>query len=206
MEIRIFEIPSYKIESESVKIITSFCEIQKETKRGEKILKRCMNIKEKFCNDYVIKVLIMPFIPCEFNQKEFIVNEKIFRCNKFINLDSCNILGGYMYAITGDPISNLGMSTLDMYYVDCWLSSYVEAIRQNLKNLLINEITNDFKVEKYKNNISVSDCYAPGFDGMDMESISDIFELMGLSKYGMKLYDNTIIVPNKTIVGMYLVN
>lgn len=202
MEIRTFEIPSFEIEDESIKIITSFCEIAKETKRGKKILERCMNVKEKFCNDYVVKVIIMPFIPCEFNQKELIINRKIFKSDKFKKINPCSIVGGYMYTIIGEPINNEGMSTLDMYYVDCWLSSYVEATRQNLKHLLINKINNDFETKKSKNNISISDCYAPGFDGMEMENVSDIFELMELSKYGLKLYNGIMIEPGKTIVGM----
>jgi hypothetical protein len=206
MECRVFEIPENKLYEESLKICIGICGIQIDTLRGEKILNKCIATREAFCKDCIIKVIVRPFVHDLINESALKIKDKVIYCNKFKELDLSKVIGGYMYAITVEPLSFELMSTLQMFYADCWLNAYVETAWHGIKLLLTCELIKDFKIDENKIQLFLSECYGPGFNGMELKSVSDIFELMNLSKFGIKLHEEYMLMPYHSIVGICLVN
>lgn len=201
-----FEISVNDIYEESLKSCIEFCEIQAETVRGKKLLEKCLSTREKFCKDCIIKVVVTPFSKDYIKEDAFQIEDNVIYCNELGKMVPPNMIGGYMYAVFTEPLSYEMMSTLQMYYADCWMSAYVEAGWKSIKSLLVKEAVKDFCAKECGGSIVVSESFAPGFGGMQMGSTADIFELMKLSKYGLELQDECVITPAKSIIGIYLVN
>ena len=206
MKNKIIKICVEELYEESLKSFIEFCKINIDTVRGEKLLKKSLEVRERFCKECVLKIVLTPFGGNSVNKDFFAIKDKAIYCNELHKNISDKIVGGYMYAIFIEPIDYNNMTTLEMYYADCWLSSYVEAGWKNINSILINESIKDFSVKEDKDKLLVSESFAPGFGGMQIESIADLFELMNLQEYGMKLQDTTNIIPCNSIIGIYLMH
>lgn len=204
MKTKYFEISANKLFEESLKSCIEICEIKTDTVRGKKILGKCIETRDRFCKNCIVKVLVSPFSSDCVTEEAFMIEDKVIFCNDLGKINAANIIGGYIYAIFVDPLDFEMMSTLQMYYADCWLSSFVEVAWKGIQSLLIKESIKDFQADEYAGRITISESYAPGFGGMEMKSLSDIFELMKLYEYGMELQDEYIIIPSKCIIGIYL--
>ena len=205
MENKFFEIHVEDIYEESLSNCIELSQIKTDTVRGKKLLKKLKDTRENFCKDIIVKIIISSFPRNSVQGNCFIIKDKIIKCDELEQIQQWNIIGGYIYTVFIDNYSYENTTTLEMFYVDCWISSYVEAAWKSIKDLLINEVYHDFNLVDPKEKIYFSKSYAPGFDGISIDSLKDIYELMNLSLYGMKLYDNNMITPTKSIIGIYLV-
>lgn len=204
MSNKTFEIRSNELYEESLKRCIEICDIHMDTQRGKKVFERCIEVNEKFCKDCIIKVVVTPFSGECVNEDGFLIQNKIIGCNGLESITSSNIMGGYMYAVFVEPMDYSMMTTIQMYYVECWLSAYAEAAWNGMKSLLIEESTEDFTVNKCQGNFFVSESFAPGF-GMPMDSIQDLFDLMNLAEYGIKMHHDQMLLPIKSIIGIHLI-
>lgn len=168
------------------------------------MLEKCLEARGNFCRDCTITILISPFgIEC-IQDNFFRIEDKTICCEDLNKPALQNVIGGYMYAVFTEAVHFRGLSTLEMYYVDCWQSAYVDAGWKSLRAMLVQEAKNDFCRGGVHGNIVVSESFAPGFNGMPAESLKDLFRLMNLSEYGMELHDDSLIIPQKSITGIYL--
>jgi hypothetical protein len=205
MKNKTFTIPTNQLDEESLKICIRMCNIQINTVKGEKLLEKCLKTREKINHDGVVKIFVKPFVPDEINNEVLKIKSKAIHCNNFSEVNLNKVIGGYLYAIMIDSINYEGLSVLESYYVDAWLSAYVEAAWKAVESILINESKKDFTSEGYEEKRYLSECYAPGFEGMAMETIEDIFGIMNLSEYGMGLQAGYTLLPRHSIIGMYFI-
>jgi hypothetical protein len=206
MESRIIELSANEMFEECLMSCIEFCSIQKDSVRGKRVLEKCLETRERFCRDCKINILISPFdVEC-IKENFFRIEDKTIHCEGLKKLVLSNVIGGYMYAVFTETLhlDELERSTLQMYYADSWLSAYVDAGWKSLKAILVNEAKKDFYKDSTQAKIVVSESLAPGYHGMSLESTKDLFQLMKLSEYGMELHDNSVIIPQKNVIGIYL--
>ncbi len=198
-----FTIPVSDLFEESFKACIDYGKIQTDSNRGQKLLAKCMEVRERYCSHLSVKLIWAPFFADCVHQDHFKLENKIIRCNELKNINSLKMIGGYLYTVFLDPVNYESMSTLESYYTDCWMSAYTDTAWNRLKTMLVCEGRKDFALENYSDPITVSDSFAPGF-GMEMESVCDLYELMSLSDYGMTLQEQYCLMPSKSIIGIYL--
>lgn len=201
---RQIELPIAEIYEECLNSCISFCGIQKDTARGQKILKACIETREKFCRDVKLKILITPFEGKCVTEEGFLIGENKICCKDLKKQLPSTVTGGYAYVVFADEIRPEGMNTLQAYYADCWMSAYVDAGFRSLKTILKKEAVKDFCPESgEKAEITVFDSFAPGFYGMPPKCTCDLFGLLELSGLGMELTPDNLIIPQKSIIGIY---
>lgn len=203
---KIFDIFVEDIYEECLESFIEFSQIKIDTVTGKKLLNKAKEARELFCKDCFVKVIISPFPSNSVQREFFIIEDRVIECNELKMIDLSKVIGGYMYAVFINNYSYANMTTLQMFYVDCWLNAYVEAGWNKIKSFIIKDVYQDFMIEEYKRDIVISKSYAPGFEGISMDSTKDIFELMNLKLYEMELQDNNMILPSKNITGIYIVS
>ncbi len=206
MKNRLIELAANEIFEECLNSFIELCTIQKDTVRGKRILENSLEARKRICGECKINILISPFdVEC-IKENFFRIGEKTVHCEGLKKLGLSNVIGGYMYAVFTETLQfeRLELSTLQMYYADSWLSAYVDAGWKSLKAILANEAKKDFYKDRMQGRIVVSESLAPGYHGMPLESTKDLFQLMKLSEYGMELHDDSVIIPQKNVIGIYL--
>ncbi len=206
MENRLIELSVNEIFEECLNSFIEFCAIQKGTARGERILQNCLEARKRIFGACKINILISPFDAECIKENFFRIGDKTIHYEGLKKLALSNVIGGYMYSVFTEklPLDELELSTLQMYYADSWLSAYVDAGWKSLKAILVNEVKIDFYKDGMQGKIVVSESLAPGYHGMPLESTEDLFQLMKLSEYGMELLNNSVIIPQKNVIGIYL--
>lgn len=204
MEKRLIELSVNEIYEECLNSCIEFCGIQKDTVRGKRVLEKCLEARERFCKECKITILISPFTGKCVMDDSFRIESKTICCSGLKELLPSDVIGGYLYAVFTGTIQLDEMSTLLKYYADCWMSAYADAGWKSLKAILVNEAKKDFCSGNINDKIVISESFAPGFNGMMLNSTGDLFQLMKLSEYGLELYDNSFIKPQKSIIGIYL--
>ncbi len=140
---------------------------------------------------------------CSLEGRELKVEEYTFCCNAFERISSSTVKGVFVYLLTLGPLVLPKLNMLQELYVDYWALSYLDGGRRLLENSLFEDMET---MEQYNGrNFQISYSYGPGFYGMDLEQMKDLFAILDGSKIGLKVNREGMIHPLKSCGGIYLV-
>lgn len=94
------------------------------------------------------------------------------------------------------------LDMLEQFYIDAWMTAILDAGRDWLKEYIAEYVKRDLYQNK-EEEIYVSDAFGPGFYGMGMEKIQDIFEEIEVGQIGISMYHGSMRPP-KSNVGYYI--
>ena len=103
------------------------------------------------------------------------------------------ITGIYVFLVSEETVALDAQSTMEQLYTDIWQNAYLDAAREQAKELLA-EQTGAF----------VSPCIAPGFYGMKLKDMAVLHELIDGCQIGVTVREDGMLTPEKSVLGFYL--
>lgn len=164
-------------------------------------------IYECYLKDRAIEVLLQPFSGQCVTKEGFHFNENaILSCDilEKLQLEQEDIISGYIYTFCAPVFSKQlqeeyeKLPLLEQYYVENWLISVLDASRDWIRNYLLRK-------HSVLRPAYVTDSFGPGFYGMAMEQLPELFRLIDGETVGVSLNDNNSLNPLKSCIGIYVV-
>lgn len=163
-----------------------------------------MYIYEMFFKNTRIKILLQPFSGKCVTTEGFVFGKNVrIDCNLLerLNLSEEDVVSGYFYTfhapeIFSDAYENL--SLLEQCYLENWLISSIDAGRDWTRDYL-------FRKHNVRQSHYVTDSFGPGYYGMPIESLKQIFQVFDTTPAGITLLENGNMSPLKSSIGMYMV-
>lgn len=175
-------------------IFLNFFGMNRSGKKYDKMRHNALCARKEIEDSLCIKGLYQYFDNIEVRGKDVLINNYVFSCNGFEQLNPESIEGAYIYALSAGDFSASKESTSTQLYLDMWGTAFTDAGRLLLK-------------EQFSSTGRVSDSFGPGFYGMDLIAMETINQLLDFGSIGIKLHKNQILTPLKACVGIiFMVN
>lgn len=104
------------------------------------------------------------------------------------------ISGVYAYFVSSREIDVPEQNVTRQLYADIWQNAYLDAAREASRELL-----------RFHTDRIVSQGIAPGFYGIPVESIQNLFRLLDTEKAGLTIGEGGYLKPEKTVMGVYFI-
>lgn len=164
--------------------------INKQGNKFQRMREDALKTYKKIRNALDIKGVYHYFNEFELIDKKLIIDNKVFECNAFENLNQKNIKGVYIYALSVEGSNFSEGSIMEQLYADIWGSAFVDAARIIIKQ--------DFEIAS-----RLSKSFGPGFYGMKLTQIEDLYNLLDMDSIGIEIRSGSIMLPLKSCAGMY---
>lgn len=201
----ILEVPLEKMYHKAelfLEVKSGFSNMDKETLEEHQAI--AMYLYERFLADGMIQILLQPFSGRCLGKEGFLFGEKRRITCSFLEklgLSEEEVVSGYFYAFHVPEIpaeAGEKLSLLEQCYLENWLISFLDAGREYARDYL-------FRKHNIEKPHYVTDSFGPGYYGMPIESIREIFKVFDASPVGVTLLEHGNMHPLKSSVGMYLV-
>lgn len=220
MESIILEIDKNKIELKARDFFLKSSGLFSEDKRFAEMRASAERIKEEIKGKVDIRAVVSYFDEFQMMDNTLTVQGRTFTCKPFYLIRPEAVRGVYLYAITAGDWSMDGREIMDQLYADMWGTSYLDAARKILpdiiledffskgifaKNVLSEDPSSKRSSECSKDKIIITDSFGPGFYGMETGDTTKIFELIDGSKISVVCKESGVMVPLKSCSGIYLI-
>ncbi|MBR1741357.1 MAG: hypothetical protein IJ733_05715 [Lachnospiraceae bacterium] len=180
---------------------SGFLKMDTETIEEHQVV--ALYIYEMFFENAVLRILLQPFSgKCVMRDGLHFGKEYFIACPilEHLELEAADVISGYLYTFHApEPAGDIEkLSLLEKYYLENWLVSFLDAGREHARAYL-------FRKHNVRETSFVTDSFGPGFYGMSIEAVRQIFEVLDGSPVGVSLMENGNMSPLKSCVGMYLV-
>ncbi|MGI6211915.1 MAG: hypothetical protein ACOYJJ_05000 [Anaerovoracaceae bacterium] len=157
----------------------------------EKMRKQAMAMLERFRSCMELNGETVRFDGGEYKLEDrtLEIEDAVFHCNVFQQIRPDMLEGVYVYACTAGDYDFSEMDILNRVYADLWGNSYVEAIREMIRENLSREHR-------------LSDSFGPGFFGMSTSSLLDLAKLLDFDKLGISVREPGVMEPQKSCAGI----
>lgn len=140
-----------------------------------------------------IDIFLKPILEYSFCKEYMLLeNQQIFYDLPLMEYEE-QITGVYAFLVSEQTIAEEGQSTLEQLYTHVWQNSYLDAAREWLKEWIENNYAS-----------FVSQSIAPGFFGIAVKDMRKIYDIIGGQQTGVKLEENEMLAPEKSVLGIYL--
>ena len=181
---------------------------QKENKK-KNLYEIALEVREKLRKVMHPVVSIKQISESCLKEDGFYIEDKIFKCNKLIELNKIMVRGVYAFVLTIGEINTEYESITRKYFADSWGTSFTEAAMEYIKNELVNLYlsTKEDQIKQCSksSNLFVRGPLSPGFYGMDISGLVDLLQLVDAEMIGVKLTSGGMMSPVKSCAGFYLV-
>ncbi|MEG2199122.1 MAG: hypothetical protein RRY25_02390, partial [Anaerovorax sp.] len=180
--------------------------LNREGEKYKKMRKEAFLIKETVKSRVNIKAVVSYVEPVHIREKTLEVGGHIFQSNAFSRIDENSIKGAFVYVITAGDYELEEQPILEQLYADIWGNSYVDVGRDVLKEKLLKLIAEDpwFVNLAGDKPLKLSDSFGPGFYGMDVAQVKELFEIQNGNEINVELKNSSVMVPIKSCAGLYL--
>lgn len=200
MREEIITIATEKLYDIAYDYMSVICGFDRGTLMSEKSKKNALKLRDKIFNNTTMDFLITSFGKECVKDDVFLFNEQIIPCEFLNNIESKSIQGGYAFMFHAPMPDVSAFSVSAMYAVDSWQTSFVDAGRDVLRDLLLEKYANENKGIHY-----ITDTLAPGLFGMKASNLCTFFKFMDSTKINLKLLDSGMMEPLKSFAGIYLI-
>lgn len=137
-----------------------------------------------------IKVVYRVIESAALEGKQLCVEGMEISCAGFEQIPPESIESVVVYALTAGNYEVAGADFFDQCYADLWGTAFTEAA---------------FTVwrEKMSKKHALSDCFGPGYFGMDVSQLDYIAALADSSSIGLRVTDAHVILPQKSCMGLF---
>lgn len=140
-----------------------------------------------------IDIFVKPILEYSFCEDYMLLeSQQIFYDLPLLEYEE-QITGVYAFLVSEQTIVEEEQSALEQLYTHLWQNAYLDAAREWLQEWI------------GKNHTSfVSQSIAPGFYGIPVKDMRKIYDIMGGQQTGVKLRENEMLSPEKSVLGIYL--
>ena len=204
MERFTFEIHKEQLNAEAQGYFVKSAGLADESDKSKRMLKDANEIKNEIEESLRIKVAVSFFSNFEVHEDTLTIERVSFKCNPFSLLCQKDVKGVYLYVITAGDYNIENRGILDQLYVDIWKTAYLDAGRNALKKLLLEQYySKNRNTESFKE-IIIAGSFGPGFYGMEPKDIMKIVKLVDSAGIGVECNESEIMSPIQTCAGIYL--
>lgn len=165
----------------------------------EELLTEALQLLENCKPGIDLTAIIAPLNPDDFRDSSIFMGQIQFTCTAFQQIDPDRVNAIFVYLMSLGECS-LGVNNLaEQYYADLWGDGFLEAGRQILREQIrIHEIHD---VEQYH----VSESFGPGFYGMPLDKLSDLYRELDGSKIGINAEMDGVSSKDKFSGGFFFI-
>lgn len=161
-----------------------FAKISNQEEKWDEIYNKIKDKLDPKC-EYVI------FNDIKIDGNNMSIGDQVISAEYFSTIPKEIIGDAAVSLLTIGDITVLEDSVLNNTLIDMVLTAFVDALRE----LLRMELQEDY---------IVSGSIAPGLEGMNIEEIIKFAKLIDFDSLGIKLNDSLVMIPEKSVVGLYL--
>ena len=149
-------------------------------------------------NPMEVSVLLQPFAGECVHKGYLEFGNKKIECNVLEQIDAAGVEKGYLYAFHAPDVDlESAGSVLEQYYMEAFQVACMDVIRGWLQGYL--ERKNSVYEKMY-----CSPSFGPGYYGMGMDAVPELFGLMDASQVGVS-WNGERMSPKMSLVGTYLI-
>lgn len=200
MKEEIITIETEKVYDIAYDYMSVICGFDRATRMAEKSKANALKIREKIFNGTSMDFLIAPFGKECVKSDMFVIEGEEIPCDFLINIEAESIQGGYAFMFHAPMPDLSAFPVSDVYAADSWQTSFVDAGRDVLREILLERYAKESGGFNY-----ITDTLAPGLFGMKGSSIRTFFKIMDGSKIGLEILDSGMMDPVKSFAGIYLI-
>ncbi|MDO4553557.1 MAG: hypothetical protein Q4B70_00245 [Lachnospiraceae bacterium] len=195
----ILTIETEKLYDLSEQYMAVMCGFDRDTKGAKKIRDNAMKVRKKIFDGTKMDFLLRPFTKECVKEDHFLLENYKIECNILSKVDLESVLGGYVFMFHA-PMPDLSSYPVsEMYLADSWQTSFVDAGRDVLRELLLKKAKKEYKKELY-----ITDTLAPGMFGIASSKVRTFFRFMDHKKIDLELLESGMMNPVKSFVGIFL--
>lgn len=161
-----------------------FAKISQQEEKWDEIYDKIKNKIDPKCQ-YVI------YNDIDINGNQMTISDQIISAEYFSTIPKEIIGDGAVALLTLGDVKVNDEGILNNTLIDMALTALVDALRE----LLRMELQEDY---------IVSGSIAPGLEGMSIDEISNFAKLIDFDQLGVTLNDANTMIPEKSVVGLYL--
>jgi len=152
-------------------------------------------VRAKLIEHINLRALIRDFDRKVVHEDGLYIEGRVFPCRVLAGLEKEHILAVYAFVLTVGDLPHAGQSIMEALYADFWGTAYTNAAGDALRAYLR---------QLHTRPACVSEPISPGFYGMDIKKISELFQIVDGNEIGVYLQD-FIMEPLKSCAGFYFV-
>lgn len=206
MKNQVIIIPREKADSYAQEFFIKIAGLNITGEKCARMLSQGIYLKEIIKDKINIRAVVSSFPGTAINGNVAILDGIKFECNALRRFNPKGIIRIYAFILTaGDFDDKVHSSALDQLFMDVWGTSYVEAGLKVLKQLINQNIQNIIDGSQSSDSgFTILDHFGPGYYGMEVNQIKQFFELLDGDSIGVKLENNSLMIPIKSYAGFYI--
>lgn len=194
-----------ELEENATQLFLNYSGLNREGEKYRKMREEAFLIKDAIKCRVNVKAVVSYFEHINMVGRTLEFKGYTFESNAFELIDKNLVKGAFLYVITAGDYALEDKPILEQLYADIWGNSYIDAGRDILKTRLLNLVGEEelfVKIAQGKS-LKLSDSFGPGFYGMDVAQMQELFQIQNGNEIDVKLRSSSIMVPIKSCAGIY---
>ena len=164
--------------------------LNQEGAKFERMRMDAFGLLERLEQSIDLKIVYREIEPTVLEGKQLLVEGREISCAGFEQISPESVESIVVYALTAGDFEVAGANFFDQCYADLWGTAFAEAA---------------FAVwrEQLSKQSALSDCFGPGYYGMDVSSLDPIAALANSSSIGLRVTKAHVILPQKSCMGLF---
>jgi len=133
-----------------------------------------------------------------------IVWGEAFVCNSFSMINPAAVKGACLYVLTSGDYALSDREVLDQLFADMYGTSYLDAGRKILGDVLEKDFRADGEMTGLGGNSMITQAFGPGFYGMETGELKKIIEITNGGEIGVAVMDGGMMSPIQSCAGIHL--
>lgn len=198
---RVVEINRSLLDEQASQYFLEMSGLAREGEKFDRMRERGFEIREQILDRIKVRAVLSK-VPAGFSGNLLSVGDVAFVCDAFEDLDLSKIKEVYLYILTVGAVELLDEPIMNQLYSEFWGTSYVDAGRDYLRQMLLQEYHQTYGE---LDAVTISDSFGPGYFGMDMQEMQKFFQVLPSEKIDVSLKSSNLLLPLKSCAGIYLV-
>ncbi len=194
----VLAIETRAIEETAQKYFIKMCGFDITKDRHRKMMDEAMTLHATLAPGLNIQALVVPLDITDLEGPVMTLNGVPVLCQAFDQLDAEDLVRAYGYIVTTGPVpvDEDDDSMLGMLYADGWGTCYAEAANDMVKAHVVSLAEQE--------GLYASPAFGPGYYGMPMEEMHNIFKLLDGDKVGVGVTQSGLMLPPKSCAGFFI--
>ena len=184
---------------DSEKYFKKICGFEREDEWNLEEMKIANHLKEQYKSSLLPRVIFSSYSADCVKEDSFYLEQTEIVCEGLKRIPKENVKAVFVYAMCIPEIEDAKKwDMLEQFYLDTWMTAYLDAGRDFLRVYL-----EEYLLNQTGNPVFVTHAFGPGFYGMGMEAVPQLFEVIDGRKIQMELFHGGMNPP-KSNIGFFL--
>lgn len=197
MQNHIISLPRTHLDQQAREYFLAISGFGRDTEKYQKRINQARALWDNIAESIRPKVILSRFDKEILQGAQLHIGEQTLSCTALSQLEAEYVEGIYLYILSVGDVYWNQPPTINMLYGEIWGTSYVDAAREQLQQILKEQ-------EQARGAVAISDSFGPGFYGMPVTEVPKFFQILEADKIGVSLLNNALMLPIKTCAGIYV--